>query len=180
MTLDYILVQDNSYKHCSKLKHLFEHAFPVEERPPLSWLLRMKHQEMYAVELNGEFVALFDIVKHRDMVYLFFLAVKKTYRKKNIGTEILNYVFKTYSEYRIYLMAEDTEVECDNLEERKSRLSFYTKRGLKVSNERVSEFGVQYRILYKTEGVTKQEFIDCMKYIIDPKFFNEVYIHNVK
>ena len=179
MKLDYIHV-NSKYKDINKLKHLYEHAFPIEERPPFFWLREMKNNELYAVELDSTFVGLVDIVRCEDLLYVFFLAVKKTYRGKGIGATILDDLYKKYNNYRLFLMAENPNVSCDNKEERIHRINFYKKNNYVVSNHKVQEFGVDYLILYRSKEVDKDDFLKCMKLVIEKEFYENIYLKNVK
>lgn len=180
MTLKYIKV-DKHYKDINKVKHLFEHAFPIEERPPFNMLMSSPLHEMYAVEDNNLFIGLVDILKYEDTLYIFFLAIKKTNRGKGYGTEILKYIKDKYSkDYRIYLMAENPDIECDNKKERENRISFYKKNGFTLSDVVVIEFEVNYRILYLTKKVSKEEFILAMKYLLGEERFDKYYVHHVR
>ena len=180
MKLKFIKV-DNNYKDVNKVKHLFEHAFPSEERPPFNMLMSFAHHEMYAVEDERSFIGLVDILKYEDTLYIFFLAIKKTYRGKGYGTQILKEISDKYSkDYRIYLMAENPDIECDNKIERMNRISFYKKNGFKLSNTVVIEFEVNYRILYFTDAVSKNEFKESMRYLLGDERFNQYYVHHVR
>ena len=179
MKLKYIKV-NKDYRNNSKLKHLYEHAFPPIERPPFKILANFKNNELYAVEYNSTFIGLVDLVIYQDLVYLFFLAIKKTYRHKGYGTKILKYISEKYSSYRIFLMAEEPDIECDNKLERINRIKFYESNGFKVSNTHVIEYGVEYRILNRYKEASKEEFLKIMKYLIGESYYNKYYIKNVK
>ena len=179
MNLKYNLV-DKDYKYKGKVKHLFEHAFPIVERPPFNMLMSFRHNEMYGVEDNGEFVGLVDLLIYEDIVYIFFLAIKKTFRGKGIGTQILNDVAKKYKNYRLYLLAENPNIESDNKKERLSRIKFYEHAGFINSNKCVIEFDVNYLILYKDKEVSKEEFLKGMKYLLGEERYNNYYVHHVK
>lgn len=179
MKLNYILVNKN-YKDYSKLKHLFEHAFPIEERPSFNMMMEFKNHEMYAIEENDTFIGLVDLVRYENLMYIFFLALKKTYRHKGYGTKILSDNKDKYGKtYRVYLMAEDPYIECNNKEERNNRLKFYMKNGFKTNKETVIEFGVQYLILYQGERVTKEDFLNTMKYFLGEKRYHSFYLKHV-
>ena len=181
MELEYKLVKNSSYKNYTKIKHLFEHAFPSVERPPFNILMSFNHNDLYGVEDNGTFVGLVDLVIYEDLLYVFFLAIKKTYRGKGIGTKILSDIKEKYQyKYRIYLMAEDPNIECDNHKEREKRIGFYKRNGFKTREEKVIEFGVQYIILYQNKVATKQDFLDHMKYLLGEENYNKYYVMNVK
>ena len=180
MKLKY-LKANNTYKDVNKLKHLFEHAFPLAERPPYNMLMSFAHHEMYAIEDNNTFIGLVDILKYEDTLYIFFLAIKKTFRGNGYGTQILKDIADKYNkDYRIYLMAENPDIDCDNKEERLNRISFYKHNGFTVSDVVVIEFEVNYRILYLTKPVAKEEFIGSMKYLLGEDIFNKYYVHHVR
>ena len=113
--------------------------------------------------------------------YIYFLAIKKTYRGKGYGSKVLKDIASKYSNnYRIYLLAENPDIESDNKLERISRINFYKHNGLTMSDEVVIEYGVNYRVLYFTKPVQKEEFIASMKYLLGDDFFYKYYVHNVK
>ena len=175
--MNYILF-DNNYRYYSKLKHLYEHAFPSEERPPLSMLLEMSNSSMYAVEDNGEFVGLVSTVNYSDLVYIFFLAVKKRYRHKGYGTRILKDINVKYADKRIFLLAEDPDIPSDNQEERNNRIKFYNHNGMKVTGNKVTEYGVDYIFLSNGKDVSKEDFLKVMEYITGDFF--PIYTSHVK
>ena len=175
--MNYILF-DNNYRYYYKLKHLYEHAFPSEERPPLSMLLEMSNSSMYAVEDNGEFVGLVSTVNYSDLVYIFFLAVKKRYRHKGYGTRILKDINVKYADKRIFLLAEDPDIPSDNQEERNNRIKFYNHNGMKVTGNKVTEYGVDYIFLSNGKDVSKEDFLKVMEYITGDFF--PIYTSHVK
>ena len=177
--LDFVLVKED-YRYYAKVKHLFEHAFPPIERPSFSMLMQFKNHEMYSVEYNSTFVGLVDLVIYKDLVYIFFLAVKKTFRNKHIGSSILKDISNKYRKSRLFLLAEDPNIECNNKEERLNRIGFYNKNGFILSDIRINEYEVDYRVLYKNNIVTKEDFLKVMEYLLGKEWFNNYYINNVK
>ena len=177
MNLKYIPLKED-YQHYSKLKYLYEHAFPEAERPPFSILVSFKNNQIFAVEKDDEFVGLFTVVDKDDLLYLFFLAVKKKYRKEGIGSQIIKDIFTRYQGKRIFLLAEDVDVPCDNKQERLSRIKFYEKNGLFRSGEKVIEYEIAYEILDNRSGVGKNDFLKVMEYTVGD--FYPIYVKNVK
>ena len=175
--MTYILF-DNNYRYYNKLKHLYEHAFPSEERPPLSMLLEMSNSKMYAVEDNDEFIGLVSIVIYSDLVYVFFLAVKKRYRHKGYGSKILKDINDKYVDKRIFLLAEDPDIPSDNQEERNNRIKFYNHNGMKATGNKINEYGVNYIFLSNGKDVSKEDFLRVMKYITGDFF--PIYRSHVK
>lgn len=165
------------YIHYSKLKHLYEHAFPKVERPPFKMLMDFSNHIMYGVEDNNKFIGLVDIIIFKDTLYIFFLAIKKTFRRKGYGHQILNYISNTYNNYRIYLMAEDPDIGEDK-EMRKRRIKFYKESGFTLSNIKIIEFGVSYVLLYKNGIVNKEEFLLTMLHLLGDNHF-KYYQNNI-
>ncbi|MCR4879387.1 MAG: GNAT family N-acetyltransferase [Bacilli bacterium] len=174
MKLNYIEV-NNDYKYKGKVKYLFEHAFPKVERPTFNQLMSFKNHVLYAVELDKEFVALVDLIINKDTTYVFFLAVKKTMRGQNVGSQILKFVSDKYNNYRIYLLAESPNEECTNLLEREHRISFYKKNGFIESDVSVNEYGTTYLILYKNGKVNKIELLESMKFMLGEATYLKYY-----
>lgn len=176
MNLAYIKV-DNHYRFINKLKHLYEHAFPVDERPPFSILLAMENNNLYGVEDNDEFVGLFSTVIRDDLLYIFFLAIKKKYRHKGYGSQTLKDIIDNNSDKRIFLMAEDPDIPSSNKEERKQRISFYKNRGLYLTDTKITEYGVQYVLLTNGSEVSKDDFLRIMEHITGEYY--PIYLKNV-
>lgn len=166
MILEYITV-DKNYHHLSKIKYLFDHAFPIEERPPFSRLLEMKKNTLFGVEQSGELVGLLSIVARDDLLYIFFLAVKEKLRGKGYGSKILQDVLKEHPNKRVFLMAEDPSIPSSNQEERDSRIRFYNHNGFRVTDTKITEYGVEYVVLSNSGDVSKNEFLNLMEYLLD-------------
>ena len=177
MKLDYVKVTE-SYKYISKVKYLFEHAFPEAERPPFSVLFKMDKNQLFGIENNGEFIGLLSLVEHNDLLYIFFLAIKQKYRHQGYGSQILQDVLSKYSNKRIFLLAEDPNVPNDNQEERDSRIRFYQHNGLEAKNVQIIEYEIPYIVLSNGRDVTKDDFLDVMSYLLGDYY--DIYRHNVQ
>ena len=177
MKIEYIPV-NTDYRYLSKTKHLFEHAFPEEERPPFSWLMKMDRNQFFGVEDNDEFIGLFSIVEYQDLAYLFFLAVKKCYRGKGYGSQILKDILNRYADKRVFLLAEDPDIPCSNPEERNNRINFYSHNGLVKTDLKVTEYEVEYVALTNKTNVSKEDFLNVMKHLLQDYY--PIYKNNVK
>lgn len=166
MKLDYTIV-NSGYRYYNKIKYLFEHAFPTEERPPFMRFLEMRKNKFYGVEDSGDFIGLVSIVDRDDLAYIFFLAVKKRYRGKGYGSQILHDILLQYSGKRVFLMVEDPTIPCDNKEERDNRIRFYSHNGFFMSDVKIIEYGVEYVVLVNNGEVSKAEFLSLMEYLLD-------------
>lgn len=178
ITLSYVLYE-NMGNDQGKLKHLFEHAFPVEERPPFSFHLMCRNQNIYGVYYKNEFAALMDTVVYKDIVYLYFLAVKKKFRKKGIASKILEDLFTKYDkDYRIYLLMEEIDEKYSNYQQRIDRAHFYTKRGFKISNIKINEFEVIYSLLNNNKEVSYNDHMEVFEYLLRENGFYPTYKKN--
>lgn len=166
MKLDYVLI-DKNHPDINKTKHLFEHAFPIEERPPFNIFINFKKQELYNVYLNDEFVGLVDLVIKDDIIYLFFLAVKKKYRYNGIGSQILHDLQDKYINYNIFLLAEEVNDKyIDNIN-RINRLKFYERNGFIISSTIITEYDIRYQVLYNKKEVYLSTFLAMMEYLLE-------------
>ena len=177
MKLDYLSV-DSGYRYLSKVKHLFEHAFPPEERPPFSWFIKMDKNKLFGIEENNVFIGLLSIVEYQDLVYVFFLAVKKCFRGQGYGSQILKDVLNRYNNNRVFLLAEDPDIVSNNKEERIQRINFYEHNDMFKTDLRIVEYEVEYVALTNNTRVTRNDFLNVMKHLLDD--FYPIYQSNVR
>lgn len=154
-------------KDIGKIKHLFEHAFPSEERPPFSFFYYTPRQDLKGVYDEDTFIGLVDTIEYQDVVYLFFLALKKKYRQKGYGSTILKDLFSRFPNKRIYLLAEEIDEKYPNYEERISRLSFYKKNGMYPTSTNIDEYDIVYTLLSNNTKVTYQDHMKIMDYLLE-------------
>lgn len=166
-------------KYHKNVKYLYEHAFPIEERPPFNMLMSCDNQDTYEISEEDNFIGLITTVNYEDLLYIFFLAIRKKYRRHGYGTKILNEIMNNNKDKRIYLLAEDPDIESDNKVERNNRISFYKKNGLYSTNVKIKEYGCDYVVLSNNKKVTKTDFLMTMRYIIGDDWFNKYYVKNV-
>ena len=158
----------------SKLRYLFEYAFPKEERPSFKQLLNIK-QDIYAIYDIDRFIGLVVLAFHNDLCYIHFLAVSPRYQRHGYGSLILQEVFKKYDkDYRIYLFMEELGEKYPNFIERKNRSFFYLKNGFKIQDIKIDEFDVIYTMLTNNKKVTFNDHIELMNDVL-PNPFKEIY-----
>ena len=164
---------DSSF--CLEAKELFETAFPPEERPPFELAISWKNSSFQGVFLENKYVALADVVVYEDLVYLFFLAVKKEYRGQGIGHQILSDLEKRFPSKRLFLLADECDPKYEDYEIRKKRMAFYASSGFKDSGLIIRELGVDYSLLYRNNPVSKQEFAKVMHHLIGDEMMKRYY-----
>ena len=177
MILHYKTV-DKNYRYFGQVKHLYEHAFPSEERPSFSMLLSLDNNKLYGVEEFGKLVGLVSVVECEDLLYIFFLAIKKSLREHGYGSKILVDILDEYQDKRVFLLAEDPSIPCPNKEERNKRINFYNHNGLYQNDVTIVEYGVQYVLLSNDRTVNKNDFLKVMEVVAGD--FYPIYVSNVK
>lgn len=127
MTLE--LAKNKDYKD---IKRLFYSAFPPEERPPyffLKWKARRGKGELLVAKDDGRFVGFIYLIRHLDLIYIFFFAVDENVRGGGYGSKILQYVKERNEGKKIFLAREPLDDTADNAEQRRKRHAFYIKNG---------------------------------------------------
>lgn len=131
------------------LKRLFLSAFPREERPPF-FIMRWRangNVDWWKIRADREDAGFFYVVKHGELVYVFFFAVDERLRGRRIGTEALKMLLRKYSGKVLFLAIERIEEGAPNLRERIARRDFYLRCGLTELRGKVREGSVVYDLL---------------------------------
>lgn len=139
-----------TYKDWKKIKKLYRSAFPSCERKPLA-IIRYKQfkktADVWMIEEKNEFVGLAITMNGADMVLLDYFAIDDGYRGMGYGSKALKRLQEMYAGYRFFLEIERTDVEADNLEERKRRKAFYLQNDMEELNVYAILFGVEMELL---------------------------------
>lgn len=176
------LVSAKEYK--KQIKHLYETAFPKEERAPLFTLYYKTKDErnhFYAIVDNEEFVGLAYTIQDVGMVYVFFLAIVEEKRGQGYGTKTLSLLKEMYPDSVITLMIEDTEdKDADNYTQRIQRLGFYKKNGFKQLHIHINEVGVEYELLGTETGITQADFLSLMRNYVGGFLYRFIYRRTIR
>lgn len=158
-------------------KELYLSAFPSAERMPFRVLYKKANCSsvcFFAVTEDGDFKGIAYTVWHRDIVFLFYLAVAPQWRGKGVGSEILGLLKKEFDGCRFVLNIEQTDDSAPNNAERQKRREFYLKNGYVGAGYAVKEYSVTYENLYSPpdkKPVTQEEYFDLMRaYLGKPAF----------
>lgn len=144
-----------------KLKKLYLTAFPAEERAPFFLMMlkaRQGRAEMLTAKINGKFVGFVYMVCHRDLAYLFYLAVADRLRGKGIGGKIISAVKERYRGRRIFLAREQLDQNADNYAQRVSRRSFYLRCGFTDLPCMIKEASVIYDVMGIGGNVSAEDY----------------------
>ena len=80
---------------------LYVSAFPREERPPVNMFfasVELDNDDLLAFYDNNKFIGFTNLIFYKDIIYIFFLAVKDEYRNKGYGSKILQYLKESYKD----------------------------------------------------------------------------------
>jgi ribosomal protein S18 acetylase RimI-like enzyme len=136
-------------------------AFPKKERPPVDYFfmsLKRKENTLIAYYEKDIFIGFSYITIYKDICYIFFLAVKKEYRQKGYGTEIIEYLKEAYQDKVLLLCYEEVDQKYDDYNNRLKREDFYKKRGFKDNNLKTNEYGAIFQTAYI--GKRKVSFLE--------------------
>lgn len=155
------LKKATTLKDWKKIRKLYMSAFPACERKPLSVIRYKQHKkaaDVWVVEDEGEFVGLAITMNGLDLVLLDYFAIDDFKRGKGYGSKALKLLQETYSDYRFFLEIERTDVEAENIEERKRRKSFYLQNGMMELKVHAVLFGVEMELLGYQCKVSFEEY----------------------
>lgn len=142
-------------------KRLYKTSFPKKELCP-NWALfllkkcgALKQIAYYDDSLLCGFTYL---LFKENTVCVFFFAVNDKIRNQGYGSKILQFVKQKYSDKTIVLLAEPTDEECDNTEQRISRMNFYEKNGIHRTGNHTVEYGVRFEILSTDPDFSEERY----------------------
>lgn len=151
----------------SKLKELYETAFPVEEQIPWGDLMVLveKMPLDFTAYYKGDMLMGFTIVYPRPAFnWFWYFAVPQHLRGKGVGQQILSQLIEKYNDCTNILDMESHEQQdCDNLEQRRRRHHFYLRNGFRDTGVGRSFDGIDYTIMIMGPGTfTRQDYDDII------------------
>lgn len=166
-----LIFQDIKYKRkcVSKVKKLYNKAFPKDEKVPFTVLklnAKKDRARFYGIYDGDTFVGLIYNIFYKDIVYIFYFAISEELRNKGYGSKVLEEIKEKYKEYRIILMMEEINQNSNNYKERIKRRDFYYKNAFRNFNYKIKEAGVTYEMLgYSNENksVSREEYKGLMR-----------------
>ncbi len=122
-------------KDISEIRHLYETAFPENERRDLEDLIdeNSEGMEFFAFYDDNDFVAMLSLLSYKDITHIMYLAVKEGYRDHGYGGKILEFLREFKKDQRIIADLERIKPDAENNPQRKRRNDFYIKNGYSPS-----------------------------------------------
>ncbi|WP_294908230.1 GNAT family N-acetyltransferase [uncultured Ruminococcus sp.] len=170
---------DTNYKdNLKEIEYLYLTAFPKNERKPFDLILEKCNNgsiEIISIQNdNSNFLGFAIMILHDDMVLLDYFAIAPESRGQNLGSTALKMLFERYNNKRFILEIENTEIESDNLEERKRRKAFYLKNGMSVMPYKVNLIGVEMEILTHNCEVTYEEYYSIYENTFSDEYCSKI------
>lgn len=170
---------DTNYKdNLKEIEYLYLTAFPKNERKPFDLILEKCNNgsiEIISIQNdNSNFLGFAIMILHDDMVLLDYFAIAPESRGQNLGSTALKMLFERYNNKRFILEIENTEIESDNLEERKRRKAFYLKNGMSVMPYKVNLIGVEMEILTRNCDVTYEEYYSIYENTFSDEYCSKI------
>ncbi len=129
---------DTNHKDFEDAIKIYIESFPPNERHSIATIktrIESGYYRLFIGRLENEvvFMALFWPLKNTEFILFDYMAVKKNYRNKGIGTKFLENIFDILKVKDRYLILEVENPEYgDNKEQRKKRVAFYKRHGAKI------------------------------------------------
>lgn len=119
----------NDVKH---FNDIYLEAFPKSERYEISTLQKWENKFLkpYFIKENSEIIAICVFIENKESTYILYLAVKKEFRNKGIGTKILDIIKEHYSTNPIIFSIEDPSSSLIA----SKRYNFYLSKGFFDTN----------------------------------------------
>ncbi len=157
----------NYDKYLDVIKNLYLIAFPRSERKPFKLILEKCNSGLMEINIIqndfDDFLGFAIMIINNDMVLLDYFAIAPEHRGQNIGSSALKMLFEKYKDKRFILEIENTDIECDNTEERVRRKAFYLKNEMTVMPFKVNLFGVEMEVLTQNCEVSYEEYCSIYK-----------------
>ena len=153
----------SGWKDFKKVRKLYMRAFPANERKPLSVIRYKQYKkaaDVWMIEEEDTFVGMAVTMNGPDLVLLDYFAIEDNHRGNGFGSKALKMLQKMYSTSRFFLEIERTDVDADNLEERKRRKSFYLQNNMSELYVYADLFGVEMELLGYHCDVSYEEYFN--------------------
>ena len=173
MSLTSQLITD-VFPDLEKVEQLNKEAFPEEERVPLDEFLRYQDRDdanFFAFYNEEEFVGFAFAISNQKVFYISFFAIMPHLRSHGYGREIIEKLIDFYQRTMI-LEVERLDEDCDNLEQRKSRMDFYLQNGFKTANAFLEYEGMSFEILYRGDHFDEEAYRNIFQKLQEENYFD--------
>jgi len=143
-----------AYKAISKIEdeieQLYNEAFPEEERYPFWAIIESAESDkvdFLGIYKNDQLVGFTYLIYYRDIVYVFYLAIKKSMRNQGLGSYVVKDLIARNPNKIVMLCIEQPDNEL-----KKRRRAFYLRNGMHSTGKNLDNFGYKFEFLASKEG----------------------------
>ena len=132
-----------------QVNSLAKEAFPPEEYLAPETLVEMSKADnfdFFALTDRDTFIGFMVVQTHKDLAYLFFLAIDPSCRAKGYGSRAVETLRALYPGKTQVVDFEMLDSEAPNNEQRIKRRQFYLRNGYKETGLFLSYLGVDYEV----------------------------------
>ncbi len=163
-----------------QINFLAKEAFPPEEYLAPDKLVEMSRADNFdflALTDDNTFIGFMVVQTHKELAYLFFLAIDPSCRSKGYGSRAIETLRQLYPDKKQIVDFEMQDKAAPNNGQRIKRRQFYLENGYRETGLFLSYLGVDYEVFCMGNDFEPQEFRDMMKEIqvegFEPEYFNE-------
>lgn len=166
--------------HWAAVNTLALEAFPPEEYLAPETLAEMARAENFdfLTLLDGDgFVGFMVVQIHKDLAYLFFLAIDPAFRGKGYGSRANETLKAQYPGKTQVVDFEMLDENAPNYRQREKRRAFYLRNGYHETGRFLSYLGVDYEVFSMDEDFRLEPFQELMSTLdipgFDPVYFTK-------
>ena len=163
-----------------QINFLAKEAFPPEEYLAPDELVELSMADSFdflALTDDETFIGFMVVQTHKNLAYLFFLAIDSSFRGKGYGSRAIETLQLLYPGKKQVVDFEMQDEAAPNNAQRIKRRQFYLKNGYRETGLFLSYLGVDYEVFCMGSDFEPQEFKDMMKELrvdgFKPEYFNQ-------
>lgn len=168
------------HRFLDKINALALEAFPPEEYLSPKELIKMAQSDnfdFFALIDDENFVGFFAVQTHKDIAYLFFLAIEPSFRSMGYGSRAVETLKAIYPGKKQIVDFEMPDAAAPNYHQRKRRREFYLRCGYRETGLFLSYLGVDYEVFCMDDNFDADIFKEMMSEIrvegFEPKYFTK-------
>lgn len=147
-------------EHSTKIKSLYENAFPKSERAPF-WFLRYKSKQsdvsFKSLYDDESWIGLLYTFEYEDILLVLYIVIDASCRSGGYGSRVLTGLREEHPDKRIVLTIEPIDEQADNYEQRVKRKRFYEKNGYTSAGIIIEGLGQPFEMLISGGSVTPED-----------------------
>jgi GNAT superfamily N-acetyltransferase len=110
-------------------------------------MVKAGRADLWTIRMDGRFAGFAATVNGPQVVLLDYLAVKKHFRGRGVGTGAMGLLNESYRDRGFFVEIESTFADAPNQQEREKRKQFYVNCGMEPMGTDVDVFGVRMELL---------------------------------